>query len=208
MLLSENQKLREAYDRAWCVTIDSGIFFAYARRKGIEVPERVTGSDLVSTLIPLLDPALHRPFFLVSNHQIGGLLEEFLTNKGFSPDLFKIEVPDFGFERDAGYGESLSTRIRDARSTHLFMGVGCPKSEIWVDEYRDRLMGLYALCVGAGLGYFVGYEMRAPQFMRRIGFEWVWRLLKEPQRLGKRYIVRGAKFLNILRKDISKGNFE
>lgn len=83
----------------------------------------------------------------------------------------------------------MAAAIRDHHATHLFVGLGAPKSEIWVHEHRDLLGDVYALAVGASLDFHVGLRQRAPAWMRRLGCEWLWRMLSEPRRLLPRYLL-------------------
>jgi exopolysaccharide biosynthesis WecB/TagA/CpsF family protein len=73
-----------------------------------------------------------------------------------------------------------------------FLAIGSPQQEIVAQKLKERghARGL-ALCVGAAINYLTGIERRAPQWMQRTGFEWLFRLLQNPRRMAKRYLVRG-----------------
>jgi exopolysaccharide biosynthesis WecB/TagA/CpsF family protein len=73
-----------------------------------------------------------------------------------------------------------------------FLAIGSPQQEIIAQKLKERghARGL-ALCVGAAINYLTGIERRAPQWMQRTGFEWLFRLLQNPRRMAKRYLVRG-----------------
>jgi len=83
----------------------------------------------------------------------------------------------------------LAEAIREHGTTHLFFGLGAPKSEVWIHENRHLLGDTYALAVGASLDFYVGLRKRAPIWMRNYGLEWSWRVMMEPRRLFKRYFV-------------------
>ncbi len=129
-------------------------------------------------------------------------LRDWARSRGFGDDACGIEVPPFGFEEDERYGEELAARIRANRTTQLFFGVGCPKSEIWIVEHGDRLGDCYAFAVGAALGFFVGTQRRAPSALRRLGLEWLWRVYQEPRRLARRYFVDSWRFVGALFDDL------
>jgi N-acetylglucosaminyldiphosphoundecaprenol N-acetyl-beta-D-mannosaminyltransferase len=76
----------------------------------------------------------------------------------------------------------------------LFMGVSAPKQEIWAYEHLDDL-GMPIVCVGAAFDFGTGRKSRAPEWMRKAGLEWVHRLLSEPGRMWKRYLVGNTLFM-------------
>jgi exopolysaccharide biosynthesis WecB/TagA/CpsF family protein len=82
-----------------------------------------------------------------------------------------------------------------------FLAVGSPQQEIVAQELKMRgiARGL-ALCVGASINFVTGIERRAPPWMRRIGFEWLYRLAQNPKRLAYRYLVRGPRIFLLLRR--------
>jgi UDP-N-acetyl-D-mannosaminuronic acid transferase (WecB/TagA/CpsF family) len=79
------------------------------------------------------------------------------------------------------------------------LAIGSPQQEIVAHKLKERgvARGL-ALCVGTAVNYLTGIEKRAPQWMQRIGFEWLFRLLQNPKRLAKRYLVRGPLIFPLL----------
>jgi N-acetylglucosaminyldiphosphoundecaprenol N-acetyl-beta-D-mannosaminyltransferase len=203
--LSESAEFRAAYDNAWAVTADGMPVFAYAKLRGAASPARVPGSDLVAELLPALSPETDRIFFVASSWRTARRLQVYLVSRGFSRARVTFEVPPFGFESDNSFSDRLASRICAHRTTHLLFGVGAPKSEIWVNRYRDRLGDCYALCVGAGLDFFAQTKRRAPTWMRKVGLEWFWRLAQEPGRLWRRYTVHAWRFITAIKDDLTSG---
>jgi N-acetylglucosaminyldiphosphoundecaprenol N-acetyl-beta-D-mannosaminyltransferase len=200
--LVENRAFRAAYDNAWAITADGMPVFVYAKLRGAASPERVPGSDLVSELLPALSPATDRVFFVAGSWRTARRLQVYLVSRGFRREQVAFMVPPFGFEGDPALSRSLADRIRNHGTSHLFLGVGSPKSEVWLDQHRDRVGDSYALCVGAGLDFFAQTKRRAPVWMRKCGLEWSWRLGQEPRRLWRRYIVNSWRFLSAVRHDL------
>jgi len=203
--LAENSEFRAAYRQAWVVTADGMPVFAYAKLRGAASPARVPGSDLVAALLPALAPETDRIFFVASTDETGARLQAFLDTRGFDPAQVTFAVPPFGFETNAAYSRDLVLRIQKHETTHLLFGVGSPKSEVWVNRYRQELGDCYVLCVGAGLDFFAGTKRRAPVWMRRTGFEWCWRLSQEPRRLWRRYFVHAWLFVGAVKDDLTRG---
>ncbi|MCU0790796.1 MAG: WecB/TagA/CpsF family glycosyltransferase, partial [Nitratireductor sp.] len=79
----------------------------------------------------------------------------------------------------------------------VWVGLGCPKQEIWMLENASRLDGAVTIGVGAAFDFHSGRIARAPRWMRANGLEWLHRLTQEPGRLWRRYLVMGPKFLAI-----------
>ncbi|MBW4648744.1 MAG: WecB/TagA/CpsF family glycosyltransferase [Kastovskya adunca ATA6-11-RM4] len=84
--------------------------------------------------------------------------------------------------------EEIASVIRNSGAAITFVGLGCPRQEVWAYEYRDTL-SMPAIAVGAAFDFHAGNVPRAPEFMARSGTEWIYRLLHEPKRLWRRYIL-------------------
>lgn len=200
--LRRNAEFRAAYAGAWAATIDGTPVFLYARLKGAFALSRITGADLVSALIPTLLPRDHRCFFVTSTVETAERLEADLRSLGFPPTALAFDVPPLGFEHRLEYAEELTRRVSEHRTTHLFLGVGAPKSEIWSHRHRDRLGDCYILCVGTALDFHVGVRRRAPVLVQSCGLEWLWRFGQEPRRLFRRYFVRSWGVLGAVWQDL------
>lgn len=83
---------------------------------------------------------------------------------------------------------AVAGRIRDSGAGIVFVGLGCPRQETWAFEYRD-LVGIPILAVGAAFDFHAGSLPQAPAWMQRAGLEWLFRLIQEPARLWKRYLI-------------------
>lgn len=201
--LRRTAALREAYRFARFRSVDGAPLMVYARLRKVAIPGRVTGADLMPALLERMTPGTHRMFFLCSSEENAERLRVWAMGKGFAEDAVHTVVPPFGFERDQAYSDELAAAIRKAGATHLFFGVGCPKSEIWLHRHADQLGDLYAFAVGAALAFFTGLESRAPIWMRKTGLEWTWRVAQEPRRLAKRYFVDSWSFLAAIYDDLS-----
>ncbi|XAY90774.1 WecB/TagA/CpsF family glycosyltransferase (plasmid) [Sphingomonas parapaucimobilis] len=199
--LHRDSVFRAAYNTAWKITVDGAPVFLYQRLSGGRVPERVTGADFFPALMRGFNATQHRPFYLTSNDEVGRALEADLLSRGCHLDYTPYFTLPFGFERDSGITETILATIEAAAPTHLFLGVGSPKSEKWAAQYRDRLAPMYVLPVGAALEFHVGHKRRAPKLIRRIGLESVWRLLSEPRRLWRRYMLDSWTFIAAIRAD-------
>jgi N-acetylglucosaminyldiphosphoundecaprenol N-acetyl-beta-D-mannosaminyltransferase len=186
-VLQSDRGFRDAYRKAAVVTLDSRPLQMVARLRFGEHLPLVTGADLFAALFERLRAGKDRPFFVSGTDETGGALRRRLLDRGFAPEAVFYQTPPFGFQDDADYGDALMARIHAHRATHLFLGLGAPKSERWVAERLEALPPAHIFCVGAALDFSAGQKNRAPGWVGRIGFEWLHRLLSEPMRLMPRY---------------------
>ena len=84
-------------------------------------------------------------------------------------------------------------RINDSGADIVWIGLGAPKQEKWMNAHKGKINAVM-MGVGAGFDFHAGTISRAPKWMRRIGLEWLYRLVKDPVRLYKRYIATNVKF--------------
>jgi N-acetylglucosaminyldiphosphoundecaprenol N-acetyl-beta-D-mannosaminyltransferase len=91
--------------------------------------------------------------------------------------------------------EDICSQIKETRADIIWVGLGCPKQEQWIVEHRDLLNARVILAVGQAFDILAGSKARAPQLFQKIGMEWAYRLVQEPRRLWKRYLVTNTLFL-------------
>jgi N-acetylglucosaminyldiphosphoundecaprenol N-acetyl-beta-D-mannosaminyltransferase len=89
------------------------------------------------------------------------------------------------------------TRIRASGAKITFVGLGCPRQEVWAYENKDAL-SMPVIAVGAAFDFHAGLLPRAPERLQRIGLEWLYRLVQEPRRLWRRYVLFNPAYLSLL----------
>ena len=85
--------------------------------------------------------------------------------------------------------------INRASPDIVWVGLGTPKQEQWMHRHRGRLKAVVLLGVGAAFDIHAGNRRQAPRWMRESGCEWLFRLMQEPRRLWRRYLIYGPQFL-------------
>jgi len=93
--------------------------------------------------------------------------------------------------------EELRREIRSSGAAITFVGLGCPRQEIWVYEHREAL-SMPLLAVGAAFSFHAGHTSQAPSFLQSRGLEWFYRLASEPARLWRRYLLLNPLYLTML----------
>ena len=201
VLLSEDEAFRRAYAGAAARTLDGMPLVWLARLRG-QPAARVTGHDLLAHAL-FGDPAAGQRIFLVcSRDAVADAIRDRLVQSGYEPSAVATCVPPFGFDADAAYGRALSARIRNHGTTLLVMGVGAPRSEVWVMRQGKALGAPLVLAVGEAVNVAAGLVPRAPVMLQRAGLEWAFRFAFAPRRLFRRYFVRSWRFLALLRREV------
>ncbi len=137
------------------------------------------------------------PIFLFgSDNKTLAMLVENLRNQfpklkiaGTQPSLFRRLSHDE--KRD------LVARITDSGARITFVGIGCPRQEVWAYEFREDL-SMPIMAVGAAFSFHSGQVEQAPNWMQKHGLEWLFRLTREPKRLWKRYAVTNPAYISLL----------
>jgi exopolysaccharide biosynthesis WecB/TagA/CpsF family protein len=185
---------RELYAHAGRVLLDSRLLARILTlTRGLR-PRVCPGSDLTARLFSII-AARDRIVLVGSNAQ---QVQRLVQLYGLQ-DLRQYSPP-LGFIRDRQAVEQ-TLRFVEAHSPFrfCFIAVGSPQQEIVANELQRRgiARGL-ALCVGASINFLTGAERRAPRWMQRCNLEWLYRLLHDPRRLARRYLVRGPRIFWLL----------
>lgn len=93
--------------------------------------------------------------------------------------------------------EEVAEQIRSSGARIAFVGIGCPRQEVFIHEMRD-LLGMPLLAVGAAFPFHAGTLAQAPGWLQSRGLEWFFRLAREPRRLWKRYVLLNPLYLGLL----------
>lgn len=152
-----------------------------SRLVGAPLPERVAGADLVAELAAAL-PGKHSVFLLGAAPGVAERAAEALRQR--SPGV-QIAGTASGSPRDDD-AQHLIDVITASGATLLLVAYGAPAQDLWIAKHLPALPSVrVAMGVGGTFDFLAGERRRAPPWMRRIGMEWLWRLLIEPRRIGR-----------------------
>ena len=121
-------------------------------------------------------------------------LEANLKAKFPSLEIAGHYVPPFRDLTEQERDEVIST-INASKADVVWVGIGTPRQDYWVSEYRQPLHAPVLIAVGAAFNFHAGTVPQAPRWMMRCGFEWLFRLIAEPRRLWRRYIIGNPRFI-------------
>ncbi len=164
-----------------------------ARLQGTPLPGRVAGASLLWTLSAAAAEA-NRSVFLLGGRP--GAADE--ARKALAkavPSLrIAISCPPRGFERDDAELAAVVSAVKSASPDIIFTALGAPKQE-WLNELmKAELPHSWSIGMGGAIDMAAGFVHRAPAWAQRIGLEWIFRLVQEPRRLGRRYLVDDLPF--------------
>lgn len=164
--------------------------------------DRVAGMDILLALCEQLSSKNIGIFFLGSEPKILERMQQRLNQEfpnlsiaGLEPLPFRPLTP----EED----EAIVQKINTSGAGVVLVSLGCPKQELWINQHKGRVQAVM-LGLGAVFPVYAGIHKRAPGWVRRIGLEWLYRLMQEPRRLWKRYFVTIPPFLYLALKQIIK----
>ncbi len=163
-----------------------------ARGLGARLPERVAGSDLAPRLAALAAARGFSLFLLGAAPGVAERAAERLARESPGLRVAGTLAPPLGFERDPASREAVVRAVRAASPDVVLVALGAPRQERWILAERGRLSAGAFLAVGGTFDLLAGVRSRAPRFLQRLGLEWAWRLVQEPLRLGRRYLVEDA----------------
>jgi N-acetylglucosaminyldiphosphoundecaprenol N-acetyl-beta-D-mannosaminyltransferase len=165
---------------------------------GSPVPERVTGASLVSTLAQTAAASGRSVFLIGGDPGVPEAAGRALAERFPGLRVAGAVSPLFGFERDEHQLNALIAQVAAARPDLVLVGLGFPKQENLIARLRPALPGAWMLGCGAGIPMAAGQFRRAPALVQRAGAEWLHRLLLEPRRLARRYLIHDLPFALLL----------
>lgn len=165
-----------------------------SRLRAQPLPERVAGSTLMVSLSEACAKRGKSIFLLGGNEGAAEGAAAELTRRFPSLRIAGTCYPPFGFEKDDAKMAEIRAAIAASRPDVVYVALGCPKQERLIVALRPLLPHAWFTGVGISFSFLSGEVRRAPRWMQQTGLEWVHRMVQEPGRLMKRYLVDNAPF--------------
>lgn len=198
--LEDDEKLTSVYKNADLVLTDGKPLIWISRLYKNPIKEKISGSDLFPKLCELSAKKNYKMFLLGAAEGVAAKAAANLTERYPGLDVVATYSPPFGFEKDNKELEKIIHLVNSYSPDILIVGLGCPKQEFFIYDQLDRLNVPISLGLGASIDFEAGNVKRAPKWMRNHGFEWLYRLLKEPKRMFKRYIIEDLRIVKLIWK--------
>ena len=196
MKLQDDREFFKTYNCASYKLCDSKILFFVSKLLGTPIKEKISGSDLFPAFCQYHKNNEDIKIFLLGARE-GVALEaqNRINNKIGREIVVGAHSPSFGFENDEEECLKMIELVNKSGATVLAVGVGAPKQEKFICKYKDKFTNIKIfLAIGATIDFEAGNIKRAPKWTSEVGLEWLYRLLSEPKRLWKRYLVHGPSF--------------
>src|SRR5690554_1512960 len=166
-----------------------------ARLLGHNVPERVAGVDLFHELLAMSARKGYSVYLLGAKDEVVG--ETARRVQQLYPGL-KLAGYHHGYFWDDE--EAMVNKVRESGAQLLFVAITSPKKENFINRWRDQLGVTFVMGVGGTFDVVAGKVKRAPVWMQKWGLEWLYRVIQEPRRMWRRYLVTNSKFAWMLLK--------
>ncbi len=202
MKLQKDSEFQKAYNMSDYKICDSQIILYASRFLGTPLEERIPGSDFF--------PAFYnyhknnqdvRIFLLGAGKGVASQAQRKINQKIGRNIIVGSYSPPFGFENDPIECERIVNIVNNSDATVLAVGLGSPKQEKWILNYKESLPNIKIIMgLGATIDFEAGRIKRCPKWMGQVGLEWLFRLIREPRRLWKRYLLDDIPFLLLVLK--------
>jgi N-acetylglucosaminyldiphosphoundecaprenol N-acetyl-beta-D-mannosaminyltransferase len=206
--LQRQRDFVQAYRQAAFTVVDSQIVFLMLKMIGRPVKEKISGSDFLPAFCDyhgrnnLLGKSNTKIFLLGGRPGVADLALEQINRKTSSKVIVGSHSPSMSFATNPDEIREVIEIINRSEADTLVVGLGAPKQELWISRHQNHFLTAHRfLAVGASIDFEAGVLSRAPSWISKFGFEWLFRLKEEPKRLWRRYLIRDPVFFFLILKD-------
>lgn len=196
IMLQKDKEFYELYQKADYIVCDSKLVQIASKFLGTPIVEKISGSDLFPAFYNYHKKNEDIKIFLLG--AMDGVAQQAAENINENVGrniVIDYLSPSYGFEKKEEECKEIIDKINSSKATVLAIGVGSPKGEKWMFKYKDNMPNIKILMsIGATIDFEAGNVKRAPKWISKSGLEWLFRLVSEPKRLWKRYLVDDMPF--------------
>jgi len=156
--------------------------------------EKIEGSDVFFNFCDLASLKGYRIFLMGAKEGVAKRAADKLEKKYNGLKIAGTYSPFFGFENNLQESKKMVKLLKESRADVLFVGLSEGKGEKWINDNKDKYEIPVSIQVGSSFDFAAGEKIMSPKFLKKIGFAWLWRLVQEPGRLWKRYLIHDMKF--------------
>lgn len=197
VVAQDDPQLMAAHRNAFLVVADGKPLAILGRARGNSGMDQVRGIDSVPALCQASLTGGWRHFFLGGLPGVADELAKTMARRFPGLVVAGTECPPFE-PMSKSDTDAMVARVNAARPDLVWVGLGSPKQELWMAEMAPRLTGAVCLGVGAAFDVHTGRVKHAPEWARRGGVEWAYRIFQEPRRLTRRYLRAIPRFLSLI----------
>lgn len=186
--MRKDAMFRAAYKRAGLITADGFPIVLACSLQGKRV-SRVAGSDLIAPICAEAARSGKSIYLFGSSLQVLIKASRLLHERNPGLAIAGVLAPSQGFNPTSEDARRCIETIGNSGADLCFVALGAPKQELFADYGKSLFPNISFVCIGAGLDFIAGTQVRAPHWMQRWGLEWLWRAASDPRRLLYRYIL-------------------
>ena len=189
-----SSEIAELIGQATTIVADGMPLVWAARISRQPLPQRVAGSDLIFSVSEAAGRGQRSVFFLGGDEGVAEKAGLILSEKYPGLRVAGHYCPPFGFEHDDAEMERIANRLGEAKPDIVYVALGFPKQERLIESMRGVCPNAWWLGIGISFSFVSGEVQRAPVWVQKLGLEWVHRMVQEPRRLFKRYVLHDIPF--------------
>lgn len=191
---ARDDDFKELLNRADLLVPDGKPLVWAARFLGTPLKEKVAGSDLFFKLCQLAADKGYRVFLLGAAQGVAQIAKTKLQKRYGGLNISGVYSPPMDFQSNKSEIATTCRIISKAKPHLLLVGLGTPKQERFISQYNNACGAVVSIGLGASIDFAAGIRRIPPQWLKKAGFAWLWRLAREPRRLWKRYLLEDMKF--------------
>lgn len=192
--MRDDPQLRQIINRCELVSADGQSIVWASQVLGDPLPTRVAGIDLMQELLKRAEARGYRVAIVGATPQT--LERARAVIRARHPDLQLVHCRHGYFTEEEG--AEVAATVRQARPHILFVAISSPKKEYWLARYGRDIGVPFVMGVGGSIDVIAGVTRRAPRVFQALGLEWLYRLIQEPGRLWRRYLIGNPRFLSLV----------
>jgi N-acetylglucosaminyldiphosphoundecaprenol N-acetyl-beta-D-mannosaminyltransferase len=204
VIAQKDHAFRDVYSRVALSLVDGTPVLWASHLLGHPLPEKISGADLFLPLVQLARNRGFRVFLLGGAPGTVEIAAARLLEQFPGVQIAGTASPEVGCGPASTLPPGIVEQLRAAAPDLLFVALGAPKQEFFIDQIQPLIGPCVAVAVGAALDFAAGRLQRAPVWVSKAGLEWAYRLWREPLRLWRRYLLRDPVFFAILAKEVCR----
>ena len=200
VMANEDPALKEIYNAADLLTIDSYVVYYASRLLGKEIPEPVSGSRVMLQFLPIAQKKGYRLYLLGAAKEVVAKVVENIKND--YPGINIVGWHDGYFGKAGEAGEAVVVAdIKRCKPDVLFVAMSSPLKEKFIHNNTAAMNVPVSIGVGGIFDIIAGKCQLAPEWVSKIGLEWLYRFIQEPRRMWRRYLITNFKFMGLVIKE-------
>lgn len=195
--LERDEELKRVYENASLILADGKPLIWISKFYKTPIKEKISGSDLFPKVCDLAAKKGFTMYLLGAAEGVAAKAAKNLMQKYKGLNIVGTYSPPFGFEKDKKELDKIKEQIQKVHPDILIVGLGCPKQEKFMYHHCKELGVPISFGLGASIDFEAGNIKRAPKWMSEHGLEWLYRIIQDPKRLAKRYLVDDMKIFSL-----------